>query len=136
MAFQAKPLLRLLAVLIAVAAFLAGALFALSYLYLHDLSFRKQPFSAETWRSGNERTRGSMIADLMERDLLHGKSPSEITDLLGTPDSTNDPWFKHRPFLIYKLDVGLKFGHEIWPHYLEVELDPTGTNVRNIGIAD
>ena len=43
-------------------------------------------FDSKRWKSGNRWSRGAMVQDIIGRNLLIGKSRSEVQDLLGQPD--------------------------------------------------
>ena len=43
-------------------------------------------FNSKEWKAGGSSSRGAMVQDLMEHDLLRDKSPSEVRELLGKPD--------------------------------------------------
>jgi outer membrane protein assembly factor BamE (lipoprotein component of BamABCDE complex) len=47
------------------------------------------PFDERAWRNGGRRVRGSMVRDIMGRELLLGKSQEEVLQLLGEPEIRN-----------------------------------------------
>ena len=132
MSSTAKKLLIAAAVVIFGAVLLLGGL----YVYTTDFSFRRQPFSAETWRAGDANVRGSMLDDLLHKDLLLGHASSEVIGLLGPPDSTTDPWFRGAHYLTYKVFVGKKLGSSPWPHYLHMVLSQPDDKVEKVYVAD
>lgn len=87
-----RSLLKSLAILAAV--FLCGvALLAGStYIYLTDFSYKRQPFVAESWRAGDSKLRGTMVPDLLDKNILIGRSAAEVTALLGPSDFAQDPY--------------------------------------------
>jgi len=62
-----------------VAAVITGAL-------LCGCSRLDSKFDSKAWKAGGSSSRGAMVQDLMEHDLLRDKSPSEVRQLLGKPD--------------------------------------------------
>lgn len=48
--------------------------------------FSASQFDARGWKSGNRWSRGAMVQDMIDRNLLIGKSRSEVLDVLGQPD--------------------------------------------------
>lgn len=43
-------------------------------------------FNSKEWKAGGSSSRGAMVQDLIEHDLLRDKSPSEVRELLGKAD--------------------------------------------------
>ena len=43
-------------------------------------------FNSKEWKKGGSSSRGAMVQDLIEHDLLRDKSASEVRELLGKPD--------------------------------------------------
>ena len=66
------------------AVLLAASVFAVGILKSCSAPSPKQ-FDSREWKSGNASSRGAMVQDLMDRNLL-GKSRSEVHGLLGLPD--------------------------------------------------
>ncbi len=77
----------------------------------------KETFDSSKWFNGNERIRGSMAQDLIDKGILEGKSKNDIKNFLGPPDKEN------AQYIIYIIDVGIKFGETPWPYYLNIRLD-------------
>lgn len=46
-----------------------------------------QEFDSKEWLSGGSSARGSMVQDIIDRDLLKAKTKVEVEQLLGKPDS-------------------------------------------------
>ena len=44
-------------------------------------------FDSKVWLSGGSSVRGSMVQDIIDRDLLKDKTKAEVERLLGKPDS-------------------------------------------------
>jgi len=80
-------------------------------------SFNPSRFDAATWRTGNLRTRGTMVRDLIDRELLIGKSRQEAVALLGPPDQEAER------LLTYKVDLGHKFGSTPWLYAFQLRID-------------
>lgn len=87
-------------------------------------------FDAVTWRAGDLRTRGTMVRDLIDRDLLIGKSRREAVALLGPPD------IEAERVLTYKVDLGDKFGSTPWLYALHLKIDPANGKVSEAWYAD
>lgn len=70
-------------------------------------SSSKIPFEKEKWRQADLRTKGRMMKDLLERNLLIGKTRNEVTDLLGEPD------YEELYYLSYKVDLGKMYVYDL-----------------------
>lgn len=62
-------------------------------------------FSPEGWATGDARTRGRMVHDLMASQLLVGKSRDEVRRALGPPDVEGLFGLSYR----YRVDVGYRW---------------------------
>ncbi len=96
--------------LILVAAFLTHDLF-------RDNSFLPRKFDSVSWKTGDMRVRGEMVASLQEQSVLRGKSEDEVLAILGQPDEDLDGSF------LYRLDVGRRMVGRTLVVALIVEFD-------------
>ncbi len=80
-------------------------------------SFSPAQFDAEAWRAADERSRGSMVRDLIKRGLLIGRSRQDAVALLGPPDHERERK------LLYTVDIGQRFASTPWPYMLHVNID-------------
>ena len=53
------------------------------------------PFVSSQWKSGDQRLRAQMANDLLQKNILSGKSESEILDILGSPDEKSPNRFTY-----------------------------------------
>jgi hypothetical protein len=120
----------------AVVIFGAVVLLAGLYVYTTDFSFRPQLFVAEGWRAGDAKLRGTMLDDLLRKDILRSRSAQEVIALLGPPDSTNDPYFHGDHYLTYQVFTRKRLGTTPWPHYLHCVLSSPDGSVQRIYVAD
>ena len=127
-----KTLAILAAILVTGAALLVGA----AYVYFTDFSYERQPFVAESWRGGNSKLRGTMIPDLLDKNVLIGRSMAEATALLGPPDGARDPYGRGAHYITYEVYTGKKFGSRPWPHYLHCVLAAPEGPVERVYLAD
>ncbi len=52
-----------------------------------DLRSNNEVFDAQLWKISDSRTRGQMVKSLLkQKDVLNGKSISEVKEMLGEPD--------------------------------------------------
>lgn len=106
---------------------------ALSLIYLDVFSngINEQiAFDRSEWKNGDERTRGKMIEDLIDRHLLIGKNREEVTSLLGPPDKQGEE------LIAYTIDLGQRFWFgSPWYYDLYVHFDSAGT-VQTVGYTD
>lgn len=85
-------------------------------------------FDATAWQQGDARTRGSMAEDLVDREILLGRSAGTVEQLLGPADKD------YAGALVYKIDLGWPFKDP--SHYaLNVYLD-ADRKVREAQIVD
>lgn len=84
---------------------------------LRDGSFRQRTFDSISWKTGDVRTRGEMVASLLGQPLLFGRNRDEVLAVLGKPDED------HETLFLYRVDVGRRI---LWRPFLEtlvVQLD-------------
>ena len=118
------------------ATFLTGATVAIAVkLVFEDAmsivqSINPSRFDVTTWGTGDLRTRGTMVRDLIDRELLIGKSRQEAVALLGPPDQEG------KRLLIYKVDLGQKFGSTPWFYALRLRIDAASGKVLWAGYTD
>jgi hypothetical protein len=93
-------------------------------------SINPSRFDAATWRTGDLRTRGTMVRDLIERELLIGKSRQEAVGLLGPPDQEAER------LLTYNVDLGHKFGSTPWLYALQLRIDAASGRVLEAWYTD
>lgn len=73
-----------------------------------DLKFNNLNFDSEKWKNSDLRTRGQMVEDLADKNILEGKTKSEVKAILGEPDYINPntgDW-------TYKTDKGYRGGSD------------------------
>ena len=86
---------------------------------------KSEKFDKEKWKTGTQIERGNMSTDLIESEILIGKSKFEVIDILGKPkDSTNTNFH-------YLVDYGY-----MTPFHLDVNFDLTDLNVKEVTITD
>ena len=113
---------------VAVTPCLACPLGVIFHAELLHLSNRK-PFNSEAWKAADASTRYDLSWDLIHGDVLTGKSPAEVEDLLGEP--TNNDVVQSGRLPLY--DAGpAKPGSVVWYYNLgsekyEFQLGPSGT---------
>jgi hypothetical protein len=105
-------------------------------------------FEAKGWKSGNRWSRGAMVQDLIDRNLLVGKSRSEILEVLGQPDycaapdpssissmanaKCSDPrvhWFG------YRVVTNLRCNY-FWECRMDVNFNKTTYRVEELTVSD
>ncbi len=82
-------------------------------------------FSTEKWKSGSQLERGNMVTDLVESNILIGKSKIEVTKLLGIPKDSSKTNY------LYLVDFGY-----MTPFYLDIEFDFTTKKVQKVILND
>ena len=86
---------------------------------------KTEKFNKEKWINGTQIERGNMSTDLVESQLLIGKTKSETIEYIGFPkDSTNLNFH-------YLLDFGY-----LTPFHLNVNFDKTDLKVKEMTISD
>ena len=84
-----------------------------------------EKFDKEKWKKGTQIERGNMSTNLVESNILIGKTKSEVLDLLGEPkDSTNTNFH-------YLVD----FGYMI-PFDLNIWFDKNSLRVHKTDLSD
>ena len=86
---------------------------------------REKPFVSKEWKHGSRRLRYSMIDDLRESKRLIGKSPKEVEQLLGTPDSKS----QEDGELCYVLDCPVMYFTYDWQYFFRIYFDRTSPHV-------
>jgi hypothetical protein len=74
---------------------------------LLDVLFFDEPFSSEKWITGDARTRGRMLRDLLNSGLLRGKTVAEIEKILGPGDVSHGDFIGPTPG--YRVDIGYRW---------------------------
>jgi hypothetical protein len=87
-----------------------------------------EPFDAREWADTPEVKRYVFARDLIDRKLLHGKTPAEVTTLLGPPSSENLP--EHA--MTYVISSGGIGFNQIF--VLDVRFDPAAGRVERVVI--
>jgi hypothetical protein len=118
-----------LLVALALAGLLALMLLSADLRYWSEF-FSPTPFEAPAWRSGGERERGAMVRDLIDRELLIGKTRAEAIEILGPPEDESDER------LLYVIDIGQRFASTPWRYALHVRLDAQSERVREVWYSD
>jgi hypothetical protein len=87
------------------------------YTSLRDRSFHERQFDSSSWKNGDLRLRGEMVASLERQRLLSDKSRDEVLALLGKPDEERDYQLR------YRVDVGRRIAWETFTEILIVTFD-------------
>ena len=87
-------------------------------------------FDGAVWRAGDLRTRGTLVRDLVDRELLIGTSRKSAVALLGPPDNQSDSE------LIYRVDLGHRFGSKPWLYTFRLQIDATSGRIVWAGYTD
>ena len=103
-------------------------------------------FDSKAWKAGGSSSRGTMVQDLTDRELLIGRTRSEVVDLLGEPDMcgvSNKPeptvssakcsdgkvdWFGYNVVTIPRCDF--------WKCYLNVNFNSDTYRVEDLAVSD
>ncbi len=111
--------------LVAVPVALTVALLGLSWVFgccpCTELLFSHR-FNSEKWKAGSALDRGRMSQDLMNNNRLTGLTRDEVVAQLGPPDHD----LGDDPTLIYRIDIGFRFGTDPWFYVLGVRFDSSG----------
>ncbi|MDH3973243.1 MAG: hypothetical protein OEV42_03090 [Deltaproteobacteria bacterium] len=75
------------------------------YLSAVDPTFKLKPFNEAAWKSGDARSRGEMVNDLLNSPVLVNKSMEEVKKLLG-------PGETRKKNLYYPIELGVKVGFQ------------------------
>jgi hypothetical protein len=94
-----------------------------------DPFFVKKEFNQSKWISGDERTRGEMVHDLVGKKILDGKTKPEVIEMLGKGYEGKDG------SLFYVVDTGQRFVFDKWLYRLIIFFDSDG-KVTNYGTLD
>lgn len=84
------------------------------------------PFDKTKWQSGDIKTRGAMVRDILDSKLLIGKSANEIIILLGEPDYKRTDKYNYWVYKVQKYDSSIKSDNPYqlsnWPYNLKLFL--------------
>jgi hypothetical protein len=84
----------------AIAVFIAG----LTWSYYFDVASDTEPFSSSKWielsspyKNTNDPgcVRGGMALDLIEKEIIKGKTPKQVSETLGNPDKASGSTFSY-----------------------------------------
>lgn len=84
-----------------------------------DFRSNNDRFEPEKWKTHEMRARGQMTKNLLDQNILVGKLPDEVRELLGDPENID-----HSGTFEYQTDPGAWLGganNGPWIHYLHVE---------------
>ncbi|MEZ4887017.1 MAG: hypothetical protein R3E32_19965 [Chitinophagales bacterium] len=87
-------------------------------------------FSSEKWKVSDWREKGRMTDDIVENDLLIGKTKTEIVEMLGEPVQQTEDRFH------YTVDIGIKYMYDTWLYWLSVDFDTIEHKVNQVWLAD
>ncbi len=93
-------------------------------------SVNSSTFDAEAWRIGDIWTRGTMVSDLLDREVLGGQNRAEVIALLGPPDHQRPDTF------LYTLDIGQRWGSTPWTYALHINFDPKTGRTSSVFYTD
>ena len=84
-------------------------------------------FNSVRWKKGSKELRGKMSSDLIQKQILDGKSESDVIGLLGTPDR------KKQECISYDLDLE---GHNNWSYFLQICFDKRNGKSNYVQVND
>ena len=87
-------------------------------------------FNSQQWKQGDDRVQGSMVENIVSRNLLIGLTREEVNQLLGKPDKEDGN------YMGYWVDIGHKFGSEPWPYVLNIIISLETLTVTDAYVAD
>ena len=90
---------------------------------------RPQEFDSLVWKSGGAAVRGGMAQDIMDSQLLNGKSRTEIEALLGKPDYQETDWYGYKVITIARCRL-------VWECRMEVVFDRSSNRVNSVAVSD
>jgi hypothetical protein len=91
-------------------------------------SWPKRAFNAGQWAQAPETERYVFALDLVDRELLKGKTPEEVKEILGAPSSESSD--EH--YVTYVLKSGGLGFNQVYG--LDVRFDPTTNTVKSVSI--
>jgi len=97
-----------------------SALYAAYFISPRAPFFWSTEFVQTEWLKGDDRVRGEMVHDLVQRKLFDDRSRAEIAELLGEPDGSGPTWMS------YSVDIGEKFFDGPWGYTLTIYFDESG----------
>ena len=113
---------------------LSLAILVISCKNINDTKDNKQnvrmKFNSESWKKGDFKLRGKMSNDLVDSEILIGKTKDEVTELLGKFDG------ELSDMIFYKIDVGIIFGSGKWLYMLMIYFDESNNLVSEVVIGD
>ncbi|MBK8243616.1 MAG: hypothetical protein IPK88_09330 [Saprospiraceae bacterium] len=90
-------------------------------------------FNREEWLQGDIRTRGKMVENIIDDNILINKSKSEVLSLLGDQGDTTGNFS-------YQVDIGKTTGPfgwgGIWPFALNIHFDTLSSKVIEVRCND
>ena len=113
---------------------LSLAILVISCKNINDTKDNKQnvrmKFNSESWKKGDFKLRGKMSNDLVDSEILIGKTKDEVIELLGKFDG------ELSDMIFYKIDVGIIFGSGKWLYMLMIYFDESNNLVSEVVIGD
>jgi hypothetical protein len=86
-------------------------------------------FDSIEWKSGDASVRGGMAHDIMDRQLLDGKSRTEIEGLLGKPDYQETDWYGYKVITIARCRF-------VWECRMSIVFDGGSNRVKSVAVSD
>ena len=79
---------------------------------------KSEKFDKEKWKAGTQIERGNMSTDLIESEILIGKSKSEVINLLGEPKDSSNTNFHYIVDFGYmtSFDLNIYFNNSLKVH--------------------
>jgi hypothetical protein len=96
--------------------------------FLNACAPRPKKFDLKEWKSSNSSSRGAMVQDLIDRRLLLGKTPAQVEDLLGRPDSKEEDWYGYKVVTISRC--------YFWECRMDVVFDKASSQVVSVQVSD
>ena len=87
-------------------------------------------FNSGSWKKGDKELRGKMSSDLIQKQILYGKSENDVIELLGTPDR------KNQKCVTYDLDLGGYNEMVNWNYFLQICFDKRNGKSNYVQIND
>jgi hypothetical protein len=110
--------------------FLLMAIVLLASACVRDFKFNNLAFDSDKWKNADKRTKGQMVYDLKDRRLLIGKNKQQVVETLGAYEEANKNTWS------YQVDVGIKFGNDVWSYRFNVFFDEQSQTVKGTTLTD
>jgi len=85
-------------------------------------------FDSTQWKAASASVRGAMAQDLMDRQVLIGKSRLEVEALLGSPDNREAAWLGYKVVTISRC--------YFWECRMAVVFEEASDRVKDVAVSD